>query len=393
MMPAPDIYQELLRKFRTWYRREQDVAAYAPGRIEVIGNHTDYNEVFVCSAAIDRVTWFVASRRSDKECRLVAGDLMLQADFCTCCNAPLTVNTWANYVAGVLDGFSQRYELPCGFDGMFFSNIPLGAGLSSSAALEVSAALAFSALYGVSIDRMEIARIAQRAEHNFAGVKCGLLDQITSLYGAKGTVVETDFRSMTVKNIPLGKDAAFLMCNTHVKHALVDGEYNSRREACETARDYFASVLPHPVTALRDVSVSEWHQHKGGLDPIVAQRAVHPISENERVLAAVDSLKVSDLKAFGEFMFASHESSRHNFENSTPELDCLVDAAHKIPGVLGARLSGGGFGGSVIVLVHPRDAETAATAMKNSYKAAFGEPCDVCLVHPSDAAYTLPLPR
>ena len=230
-------------------------------------------------------------------------------------------------MAGVLDG-SVSAMSSLGFDGMFFSNILLGRPFFFSNK-EVSAALAFSALYGVSIDRMEIARIAQRAEHNFAGVKCGLLDQITSLYGAKGTVVETDFRSMTVKNIPLGKDAAFLMCNTHVKHALVDGEYNSRREACETARDYFASVLPHPVTALRDVSVSEWHQHKGGLDPIVAQRAVHPISENERVLAAVDSLKVSDLKAFGEFMFASQELT-NNFENSTPELDCLVDAAHKI---------------------------------------------------------------
>lgn len=388
MMPNPDTYDALLRKFRTWFKREPDAAAYAPGRIEVIGNHTDYNEGFVCSAAINYGTWFVVARRDDKVCRLVAGDLMQEATFCPCCAEPMQENTWANYVIGVLDGLNQRAAIPLGFDAMFFSNIPLGAGLSSSAALEIAAALALAKLYGIGVDRLELAKIGQVAEHRFAGVKCGLLDQISSLFGAEGMLVETDFRSLVVKNVPLGADACFLMCNTHVKHALVDGEYNRRRAACEEARDYFASVLPHPVQALRDVSVAEWEAHHAGLPDEVARWAAHPIGENERVLAAAEALQAGDLAAFGQLMYASHESSRTCFENSCPELDCLVDAARKIPGVLGARLSGGGFGGSVVVLVHPRDAETAGAALAHVYAAAFDEPCDVRLVFPSAGAIT-----
>ncbi len=386
MRPNPDTHDALLRKFRTWFKREPEVAAYAPGRIEVIGNHTDYNEGFVCSAAINNGTWFAAARRADKQCRLVAGDLMREAAFCTCCAEPVTENRWANYVIGVLAGLNERAEFPCGFDAMFFGDIPLGAGLSSSAALEISAGLALAKLYGIGIERLELAKIGQAAEHRFAGVKCGLLDQITSLFGAEGMLVETDFRSLAVKNVPLGDNACFLMCNTHARHALVDGEYNRRRAACEEARDYFARVLPHPVRALRDVSRSEWEAHRAGLPELVARRALHPIGENERVLAAAAALQAGDLAAFGSLMYASHESSRTCFENSCPELDCLVEAARGIPGVLGARLSGGGFGGSVVVLVHPRDAEAAGAALAGAYAAAFGKPCDVRLVRPSAGA-------
>ncbi len=383
------IHDDLLRKFRTHFNREPEVVAYAPGRIEVIGNHTDYNEGFVCSAAINLGTFFAVARRDVKECRLVAGDLMKEVSFCTCCAEPAVADTWSNYVTGVLAGLRERAPIPYGFDAMFLGNIPLGSGLSSSAALEISAGLALAKLYGIGVDRLALAKIGQTAEHQYAGVKCGLLDQISSLFGADGMLVETDFRSIEVKNVPLGKDACFLMCNTHAKHALVDGEYNRRRAACEAARDHFANVLPHPVRALRDVSLAEWRAHRAGLSDTVARRAAHPIGENERVLAAAAALKVGDLAAFGALMFESHESSRVNFENSCPELDCLVSAARKIPGVLGARLSGGGFGGSVVVLVHPRDAETAGVALANAYAAAFGKPCDVRLIRPSAGAAVL----
>lgn len=385
-MQNQDVYNDLLRKFRLWFKREPDVVAYAPGRIEVIGNHTDYNEGFVCSAAINYGTFFAAARRDVKECRLVAGDLMQEVDFCTCCAEPTAADPWANYVKGMLAGLCDRSSAAFGFDGMFLGNIPLGAGLSSSAALEVSSGLALAKLYGIVVNRLEMAKIAQHAEHRFAGVKCGLLDQISSLFGAEGMLVETDFRTLDVQHVPLGNDACFLMCNTHVSHALVDGEYNRRRVACEEARDYFATVLSHPVSALRDVTLAEWQAHQSGLSDVVARRAAHPIGENDRVLAAAKALKAGDLVAFGELMFASHESSRLNFENSCAELDCLVDTARKIPGVLGARLSGGGFGGSVVVLVHPRDAETAGVALRNAYAAAFGQPCDVRLICPSAGA-------
>jgi galactokinase len=385
-MHNQSLHNDLLRRYRAHFNRDPDVVAYAPGRIEVIGNHTDYNEGFVCSAAINLGIGFAAARQDGGTCRLVAGNLKREVAFGVSCAGPSSDNTWSNYVKGVLAGLRERAPVPYGFDGLFLGDIPLGAGLSSSAALEVSSGLALARLYDIAVDRLELARIGQAAEHRFAGVKCGLLDQISSLFGAEEMLVETDFRTFAVKNVPLGENACFLMCNTHARHALVDGEYNRRRAACEAARDYFAGVLPHPVRALRDVSMEEWRMHRGGLADGVARRAAHPIGENERVLAAADALAAGDLVRFGQLMFESHESSRVNFENSCPELDCLVAAARRIPGVLGARLSGGGFGGSVVVLVHPRDAETAGAALANAYAAAFGKPCDVRLIRPSAGA-------
>jgi galactokinase len=269
---------------------------------------------------------------------------------------------------------------------MFLGDVPLGSGLSSSAALEISTGLALARLYGIAVDPLRLARIGQAAEHRFAGVRCGLLDQVSSLFGRKDCLVETDFRNLTVGSVPLGEDACFLMCNTHARHALVDGEYNERRAACEAAAAHFARVLPHPVRALRDVSWAEWESHRGGLDQTMARRAAHPIGENERVLRAARSLAAGDLAALGREMFASHESSRRYFENSCPELDAIVEAAQSIPGVLGARLSGGGFGGSAVVLVHPRDAESATAALDAAYARRFGKPCETRLIRPSDGA-------
>jgi len=296
---------------------------------------------------------------------------------------------WSNYVKGVQAGLNAIKPAAQGVDAMFLGNIPLGSGLSSSAALEMSAGLALAKFYEIPVDTVALAKIGQSAEHHFAGVKCGLLDQISSLCGEADALVCSDFRSLLIKTVPLGSDACFLMCNTNVKHALVDGAYNDRREACEKAARYFASVLPHPVQALRDVSWEEWLRHKAGLDEITARRAAHPIGENERVLSGIEMLRNRDLEGFGKLMFESHDSSRHNFENSCPELDTLVDAATAVPGVLGARLSGGGFGGSVVVLVHPRDADTAAAALRNVYGRKYGARCDTRVIACSAGAHML----
>jgi len=198
--------------------------------------------------------------------------------------------------------------------------------------------------------------------------------------------VQTDFRTLEVKNVPFGAEASLLMVNTHAKHALVDGEYNQRRAACEEAAAYFASVLPHPVKALRDVSWTEWEQYHAGLPDVVARRAAHPIGENARVLDGAALLAKGDLAGFGQLMFASHESSRTYFENSCPELDLIVAAARQTPGVLGARLSGGGFGGSAVVLLHPRDAERVGQILAAAYQRRFTSVCDTCLLPPSDGA-------
>lgn len=388
-MPHKGVLETASRQFERHFGRPHTVAAYAPGRIEVLGNHTDYNEGFVLSAAIDAGTVFLAAPSADASCRILAGDILEEAKFDVRKPERDTVTPWANYVKGVVAGLRGKHSFSSGFDGMLLGDIPLGAGLSSSAALETASALALCSLYGLPVDRMDIARIGQQAEHAYAGVKCGLLDQISSLFGRRGSVVMTDFRSLAVETLRLGEDACFLMCNTHVKHRLVESAYNERRAACEQAAAYFASKLKHPVKALRDVSMAELDAHAAGLDPVVVRRAAHVIGENERVQAGRERLAAGDLRAFGQLMFASHESSRTKFENSCRELDVLVDAARGISGVLGARLSGGGFGGSVVVLVHPRDAGGIGKALAVAFQKATGSACDVRAVTPSDGATVL----
>ena len=386
-MENQEIYDALIAQYREHYGHAPEVVAYAPGRIEVLGNHTDYNEGYVFSAAIDRGTFFAVSQAEGTGCRLVAGDLRKEVGFDVGEVVPSETDTWQNYVKGTFAGLAALKPVTRGFDAMFLGNIPLGSGLSSSAALEMCTGLALGKLYGIETDPVTLAKIGQKAEHEYAGCKCGLLDQISSLAGQPGKLVKTDFRSVTYENVDMGPEACFLMCNTHAKHALVDGEYDRRRSACEEAAAWFAKKVRHPVKALRDVSMAEWAIYKAGLDPVAASRAAHPIGEDERVLLGAQLLDRGDLAGFGRLMFDSHESSRVLFENSCPELDTVVEAAKGVPGVLGARLSGGGFGGSVVVLVHPRDAETAKAALANAYEAKFGDPCDVSVINPSAGAH------
>lgn len=388
MMHKP-LTTAVIEKFSAVYGSAPSLLAYAPGRVEVLGNHTDYNEGRVLSAAIDRGTGFALRPRRDAECRLTAGDLMRTIAFSLDALTPRTSDTWANYVIGVLAGLAARKPFDRGFDALFFSDLPLGAGLSSSAALEMSAALALQTLNGVSLDRLSLARIGQAAEHQFAGVKCGLLDQVTSLFGRAGSLVMTDFRTLDVTLEPFPPTLGLLMCNTHAKHALVDGAYNARRHDCERAVAFFAERLDHPVTALRDVSRREWEAYHAALEPRVARRALHPIGEIERVAEGASQLRTGDVAGFGALMFDSHESSRQCFENSCPELDCLVERARELPGVLGARLSGGGFGGSVVVLLRSDAADTTAAALRQTYAARFGQACDTRLLACADGARLL----
>lgn len=380
------LQRQVERAFAEHFGRSHSTAAYAPGRVEVLGNHTDYNEGFVLSAAIDCGTFFLAAPSGDQTCRLVAGDIGEEVTFRVGSPEPDSQHGWANYVIGVLAGLLDHTKPDCGFLGMFLGNIPLGAGLSSSAALEISTGLALCELFGVKLDALSLAKIGQKAEHEFAGVKCGLLDQMSSLFGEANHLVMSDFRSLDVETVPMGEDACFLMCNTRAKHALVDGEYNARRTSCEEAAQFFASALDHPVAALRDVSGEEWEAHAPNMDALVARRSAHIIGENTRVVRGRELLQRGDLEAFGKLMFESHQSSRENFENSCPELDTIVAAAEQIPGALGARLSGGGFGGSAVVLVHPRDVDVTVRALRTVYEREQGHSCDIRVITPSDGA-------
>ena len=388
-MQNQEIYDELVAKFEKMYGAKPEIVAYAPGRIEVLGNHTDYNEGYVFSAAIDKGTFFAVSASDDETCELTAGDLMETAKFTVSTVAPAKEMTWQNYVTGTFNWLfdGNPADAKKGWKGMFLGNIPLGAGLSSSAALEMCTALALAKLYGIEKDRTTLAKIGQKAEHTFAGCPCGLLDQASSMYGEEGALVKSDFRYNTFESVPMGDGVAFMMVKSNAKHALVDGAYASRRQACEDAAKYFASVLRKPVTHLRDVTMAEWVLYRGGLSETTAKRAVHPIGEDERVLQGASLLEKGDLKSFGALMYDSHESSRHWFENSCDELDTIVDAAKAIPEVYGARLSGGGFGGSCCLLVDPTAADKIAAAITKEYKAKYGDEPVCSLIKPSKGAY------
>ena len=384
-----EVYEELVAKFEKMYGEKPQVVAYAPGRIEVLGNHTDYNEGYVFSAAIDKGTFFAVSPTADRSCELTAGDFMETAKFTLDTVAPAKEMTWQNYVTGTFNWLfdGKPAEAKHGWRGMFLGNIPLGAGLSSSAALEMCTALALSKVYGIEKDRTTLAKIGQKAEHTFAGCPCGLLDQASSMYGKAGALVKSDFRYNTFETVDLGPTVAFMMVKSNAKHALVDGAYASRRTACEDAAKYFAGILRKPVTHLRDVTMAEWVLYRGGLSETTARRAVHPIGEDERVLQGAALLEKGDLKAFGALMYDSHESSRSWFENSCEELDTIVDAAKAIPEVYGARLSGGGFGGSCCLLVDPTAADRIAAQIKKEYKAKHGDEPEVSLIKPSEGAH------
>ena len=388
-MQNREVYEELVAKFGKMYGAEPEIVAYAPGRIEVLGNHTDYNEGYVFSAAIDKGTFFAVSKVEGTACELTAGDLMETVKFDISDVKPVAEMTWANYVLGsfnwLFDG--RTADARFSFKAMFLGNIPLGAGLSSSAALEMCTLLALQKLYRIEMDKTTTAKIGQKAEHTFAGCPCGLLDQASSLYGQEGSLVKSDFRYNTFESVSMGEGVAFMMVKSNAKHALVDGAYASRRQACEDAAKYFSEVLRKPVTHLRDVTMAEWVLYRGGLSETTAKRAVHPIGEDERVLQGAALLEKGDLKGFGALMYDSHESSRNWFENSCEELDAIVDAAKAIPEVYGARLSGGGFGGSCCLLVDPAAADRIAAQIAREYKAKFGDEPDCKLIKPSQGAH------
>lgn len=388
-MHNKEVYDALRAKFAAVYQTQPQIIAYAPGRIEVLGNHTDYNEGYVLSAAIDRGTFFAVRQTSGTSGRLVAGDLMQEVQFDVNTLARSEEHTWQNYVKGTLAGLAAHKPLEHGFEALFFGNVPLGSGLSSSAALEMSSGLALARLYGVELDPLTLAKIGQRAEHEYAGCKCGLLDQITSLGGVAGALLSTDFRSLTYASVPLVAGFSFLMCNTHAKHALVDGAYNRLRAACEAATRHFQQVLRQPVKALRDVSMAQWVLYQEGLEPEIAQRAAHPIGENERVIRGIQELHAEEMRAFGALMFDSHESSRRLFGNSCEELDFVVDTARDLPAVYGARLSGGGFGGSVVLLCPLTEVEAVTRALDHAYEARFGQRADIQPVVPAAGAHVV----
>ena len=319
----------------------------APGRVNLIGEHTDYNDGFVLPMAIDREVRIAARVRDDRVVRMYAVDFG-NALSAFSLDAPIAhddQNRWSNYVRGVAWALQSRGIIIPGFDLAIQGNVPLGSGLSSSAALEVCAAVTFVEMASLKINRVEIAQLCQQAESEFVGVKCGIMDQFISALAQEGHALLIDCRDLSYRAVPLPQGVSVIVCDTGKRRGLVDSEYNNRRSECEQA----AAKLG--VKALRDVSIDDLNRHEKDLPAIVFKRARHVVAENARVLQAIDAAKRNDAQAFGVLMNESHVSLKNDYEVSCAELDTMVEIARRQPGCFGARLTGAGFGGCTVSLV------------------------------------------
>jgi galactokinase len=338
------------RKFKELFGGQAAVYA-SPGRVNLIGEHTDYNEGFVLPGAIDKAMFLAIRPNGGKQVNVFSIDYDEMVTFLP--SKEKLPEHWANYILGVVMELKETGAETGGFDCVFGGDIPLGAGLSSSAALESVFAFALNDLFGLGKSRAELARIGQLAEHHYAGVRCGIMDQFASLHGQAGKLIKLDCRSLGFERIPFDPQAAgyrLVLIDTMVKHSLASSEYNVRRQQCEAGVAVVRQKHPS-VSSLRDISPEMLDESKSLMEPIVFQRCQYVIEENIRLLRACDALQENDLPTFGQMMTGSHEGLRHKFEVSCVELDFLADLATKTPGILGARMMGGGFGGCTINLV------------------------------------------
>lgn len=381
-----DLSTTVAAGFNSTYGGDPSVISRAPGRLEILGNHTDYNEGVVLSTAVDRVT-VIAAGPADHATRCRVHDLRdgSSREFHINDLADPTPGDWANYIRGLVDQLRRRAIEIAPFDMVMNSNVPLSAGMSSSAALEMAALTAIDSLNALDLDWLEKAKIGQACENQYVGANTGLMDQFSSLRGEAGRLVFSDFRSLTVQTVPFPDDYSLIVANTNVKHVLT-GAYNERRERCEQAVRELRETGMDAISALRDVSLDQLLQNWTHLDITAARRARHVVAENERVLKGIEDLRAGRIAEFGDKLFASHESSRVDFENSCDELDILVEIAHSLPGANGARLSGGGFGGITVHLVDDNHAESYAQRLATAYRSRTGSDCETMVCQPGAGA-------
>ena len=364
----------------------------APGRVNLIGEHTDYNEGFVLPVAIDKKIVMLGQLREDRLVQVFDLVYKTKITFSLDSLSPSKKESWANYLMGVMDEIQKAGYPLQGVNLVFTSNIPQRAGLSSSAALEVVTALTMAKLNSLEIKPLEMAHLCRRAENNFVGVACGIMDQYVSCLGQKNYALFIDCRSNDYELIPL-KDPNYqiIICNSKVQRGLVDSEYNKRKEECKIATEFFKHKLNREIRALRDIAIDEYEKYQAQLPEIIARRARHVISENYRVQVGVQALREGNFSAFGQLMIESHRSLKNDYEVSCAELDLLVDLALKQEGVLGARMTGAGFGGCTVNLLKRDYVDFFKEKIKKEYKKITGINPDVYLTAPSGGAKVIEL--
>ena len=358
----------------------------APGRVNLIGEHTDYNDGFVLPMATQQEVVLAARRRRDFRARVYSLHFGEISEFDLGGISFAARRPWINYAQGVARGLLEAGYKIGGIEAVVGGDVPIGAGLSSSAAVEVIFGLAFSHLYDLKIEREELARVCNRAQREFVGLPCGMMDQVSCLLAGEGAALFLDCRSLEYRLIPFENEAVqVVICDTQVRRRLTESAYQERVRECNEAVRLLKRHLP-AITHLRDVNGEELERFRGELPEVIYRRARHIVTEDERVLAAVEALEGEDFEEFGRLMDASHESLKKDYEVSSRELDLMVDLARKVSGTFGARLTGGGFGGATVNLVASEVVEDFKRQVSEGYKKATGLTPGIFVSRPAAAA-------
>lgn len=382
-------YQRSVEKFRQIFGFDPEIVTFSPGRVNLIGEHTDYNKGFVLPIAVDLFLCVAAKGRDDRTVRVFAADLDDWDEFSLDGIVRDERANWRNYPRGVAWSIQQNGIELKGIDAVVASDIPIGAGLSSSAAIEVGFALTFLHFANADVSRPTLAQWCQLAEHKFAGVQCGIMDQMIALLGKKNHALLIDCRDLSHQLVPLPKGIAFVVADTGVPRTLAASEYNIRRQQCEEAVQWLNKLLERPIKSLRDVTLEELGQVFNDMPDPIRRRARHVITENNRVWAFQQAMREGALKRAGSLLLASHASLRDDYEVSCRELDAMVKALMSIDGVFGARLTGAGFGGACLAMVREDALKRILEEVPSKYKAALSngspEP-KLFAARPSDGA-------
>jgi galactokinase len=362
----------------------------APGRVNLIGEHTDYNDGFVMPAALEFATLTAASQRPDRGLRVYSMIMDETREFNLDSPPQGPTGDWSDYIVGVALMLERSGRNLVGADLIVWSDVPIGAGLSSSAALEVSCAHALLTESGLPFDPIETAQLCQRAENDFVGMRCGVMDQYISCCGVAGNALLIDCRSLESRNVAIAPNLRLLIADSRVRHQHAGGEYNLRREACEEGVKLLSRYLG-PIQALRDVTPKQLEAKRRKLPELIYRRCRHIVTENARVLEAERALEAGDLVACGRAMNASHISMRDDFEITCPEVDMLAGLAQTVKGVYGSRMTGGGFGGCTISLIEASAVDKASQILIDGYRIGMGRDVDIYVCAPSDGARLIPV--
>jgi galactokinase len=384
MSSLPVAARQIAQEFGVRFGRTPKVSR-APGRVNLIGEHTDYNDGFVMPAALDFFTLVAAAPRDDRTVRVYSLFMDETREFDLDRPAPSGRHDWSDYVFGVAAKLEENGSRLRGADLIVGSDVPLGAGLSSSAALEVGVAHALLAAAGLSFEPVRAAKVAQMAENDFVGMRCGIMDQYIAACGKAGNALLIDCRSLKSRPVPVASNLRLVIANSKVRHQHAGGEYNDRRNACEEGVRLLKAHLG-PIAALRDVSPEDLERFGHTLPDLIYRRCRHIVTENARVIEAERALNVGDFRACGAAMNASQTSMRDDFQITCPEIDFLADFAQKIDGVYGSRMTGGGFGGCTVSLVEKDAVASVREGLVDAYRVAFGLDAEVFVCAPSDGA-------